>query len=309
MTAPIRPLDPATQRHIVTASDLVRHFGEWQERASRAPVYILHRGRPRHVLTSIDVMNALCVPHDQPGDQEPQAYLQAMLDVTDEALIIADGSLHLVAASLPARQLLGQDSRTGTSIERLVAGPVAPLLRESARRVIDGGPAERLELMLQRHPQRRFDATISSFDKGIALRLTDTSLADEVGSLRAMRRATDEALGAAGGLASATINLRGYLDTATPSLVTLTGLAPASLESVRLVSLVDIASRPTLGDAIERVVTGAGAMAVNVVLLVNRGPALPVRIGLAAIRHGAAVVGVAAMIARGQQDLETLKPA
>jgi hypothetical protein len=47
-------------RQMVTSSDLVRHFGHWQDRAAREPVYILHRGRPRFVLTAIDIMNALC---------------------------------------------------------------------------------------------------------------------------------------------------------------------------------------------------------------------------------------------------------
>jgi hypothetical protein len=60
MTQLTHPL--AGDAQTVTASALVRQFGLWQERAARAPVYILHRGRARLALTSIELMEAMCAP-------------------------------------------------------------------------------------------------------------------------------------------------------------------------------------------------------------------------------------------------------
>lgn len=282
---------------MVTASDLVRHFGVWQERAARAPVYIMHRGRPRHVLTSIDVMNALCAPHES-SDAGPARPVEALLDFTTDQLLLTDEALRVTAISLPARRLFAGDARPGVSLDRLVAVPIQPLLVDAARRVIASGTPETLDVTIDRYPGRRYDATLAPHGDGLAILLADASLADEMAAIRATRQAFDGALIAATGVATARINLRGYLDSATESLGAMTGLGLDSLTSVRFVSLVDIASRPALGDAIETVIAGRGALGLGAVLLVNRGAPLPVRIGLSAIRLGAGVTGVAALVAR-----------
>ncbi|MEO5493395.1 MAG: hypothetical protein ABIR08_05145 [Sphingomonas sp.] len=59
----------ATDRDdMTTESDLVRRFGVWSERAARDPVYILHRGRPRLVLASVELIERLCLPRERDAD-------------------------------------------------------------------------------------------------------------------------------------------------------------------------------------------------------------------------------------------------
>ncbi|MDO7841175.1 hypothetical protein [Sphingomonas immobilis] len=57
----------SSARQIVTSSDLVRHFGHWQDKAAREPVYVLHRGRLRFVITAVDIMDALCATSADQG--------------------------------------------------------------------------------------------------------------------------------------------------------------------------------------------------------------------------------------------------
>ena len=57
----------SSARQIVTSSDLVRHFGHWQDKAAREPVYVLHRGRLRFVITAVDIMDALCTTSTDQG--------------------------------------------------------------------------------------------------------------------------------------------------------------------------------------------------------------------------------------------------
>ncbi len=83
MKAPPLP-GSANGSNVVTASDLVRHFGVWQERANRESVYVLHRGRPRFVLTSVEIMQTLCAPH---GGMLPGAALADLLRTTSTALL------------------------------------------------------------------------------------------------------------------------------------------------------------------------------------------------------------------------------
>ena len=129
-------MSPAPRpEQIVTSSDLVRHFGLWQERAARAPLYILHRGRPRFVLTSIETMDALCATHTPPllaatglacvtinprgYAVDPSATLAAMTGLTRDALTM----IRFVAlAEIGARVALG------AAIEQAMAGKTpAPL--------------------------------------------------------------------------------------------------------------------------------------------------------------------------------------
>lgn len=59
---------PADRDDMTTASDLVRRFGVWSARAADAPVYILHRGRPRLVLASVELIDMLCRPRESVSD-------------------------------------------------------------------------------------------------------------------------------------------------------------------------------------------------------------------------------------------------
>lgn len=65
MAAPPAPDD---RDDMTTASDLVRRFGMWSERATREPVYVLHRGRPRLVLASVELIEMLCRPREIDGE-------------------------------------------------------------------------------------------------------------------------------------------------------------------------------------------------------------------------------------------------
>ena len=104
---------------------------------------------------------------------------------------------------------------------------------------------------------------------------------------------------AAGAGALARISLRGYIEDAPPSLSALTGLTSEMLAKARFASLFDVATRVDVGTAIETVIDRSTACGVCAHLLINRGDPIPVRVGLAPIRRGAAAIeGVSAMIAR-----------
>lgn len=61
-------MDTPDRDDTTTASDLVRRFGLWSDRATREPVYVLHRGRPRLVLASVELIELLCRPREEETD-------------------------------------------------------------------------------------------------------------------------------------------------------------------------------------------------------------------------------------------------
>jgi hypothetical protein len=120
----------SSARQIVSSSDLVRHFGHWQDKAAREPVYVLHRGRLRFVITAVDIMDALCTTS---ADQGALAEAMAAMGGIAAARIDRDGfveaptlgladflrqPLHLLHA-LPFADLFDANSRK--SVARAVA--------------------------------------------------------------------------------------------------------------------------------------------------------------------------------------------
>ena len=279
---------------LVTASDLVRAFGIWQDRATRAPVYILHRGRPRLVLTSIEMMDALCAPH---AGREPDAAaeLTSLLDGMREIVLLIDPAGKIIAASREAQRHFGASASAGSPVAGLGSDDGA-LLATAVERVAGAGVAEAMEIVSARRPGRRLSLAIEPTAQGVAVFARDVTTAEALHDLTATREACGAAAAATGRVAEVSINLRGHCESPGAALAAMTGVSAAALATPRFVTLFDVASRVVLGEAIERTIAEGMPQAVDVELLVNRAPNRPVRVGLAPRRRGAAVEGVYGMI-------------
>lgn len=283
----------APQEHSVTASDLVRHFGVWQERAARAPVYVLHRGRPRLVLTSVELMDALCAPRG--GPERARDRLSGLLDATREVVLFCDGDARLVPASRTARALFGAD--VALAPEALAATGGA-FLAAALDRVLASGIAEAFEFVPASHRDRIWSAEIVPAPDGAVILCRDISAEAEASRRRAEAMALDDALAALGGVATARLTLRGHIDGDTRSLAALTRIDAAALGSVRFPVLFDVGSRVGVGEAMDAVLSEGVGRAVAAIMLVNRGQPLPVRIAISAVRGGAAIEGGLALLTR-----------
>jgi hypothetical protein len=76
---------PSDRDDMTTASDLARRFGMWSKRAAQEPVYILHRGRPRLVLASVELIEMLCRPREK--ESEDRASIDETFAVSRGAAI------------------------------------------------------------------------------------------------------------------------------------------------------------------------------------------------------------------------------
>lgn len=275
----------------VTASTLVRQFGLWQERAARAPVYILHRGRARLALTSVELMEAMCAPSRAAGDND-----DALLEAIGDIVLILDEALTITQMSAAARRYFDAEKAPGLTLGRLAPGPVTDFLVETTERVIARGVAETVELASSRRPGRRLAIAIQPWGPGAALFAHDVTLEDELKDATGHVRALDQALAVVEDAAAARINLRGYLEAPTPSLAALTGIAVETLASVRFVTLLEVGSRVAVAEAIEAVIADGQPRGVSAMMPVNRAGSRPIRIGLSLMRRGVAPDGVAAIL-------------
>lgn len=275
----------------VTASDLVRHFGIWQERAARAPVYVMHRGRPRLALTSLDVMQALCAPHRVgAGDN---AKLAALLDAIDDVALIVDQSGAIVASSRAARARFGDATRIGGDAAAIATG--SGFLSEAIARVAATGATEQVEVIPARYPTRRIACVVSPFPNGCLIRAHDLTAEEQLATTHARAAALTGAVEVVGA-ATVRIGLRGYLLDAPNSLARLIGVTREALETVRFVSLIDVAGRVAIGEAIEAAISELVPRRVVTSLLVRGADSLPVAIGLAGLPPAARIEEVIATI-------------
>lgn len=162
---------PASPAEIVTASQFVRRFGHWQQRAQRSPVYILFRGRPRLVLTSIEVMEALLAPHlaSRQRGLDPAA----LLDLIRDIVVVTDAALRVIAASRTARAYFGHGVAPGAGAGMLVPAPDRQRLQRALRDVQSGGAALTVDLPAPRDPDRLLTITIEPHHGGVALLVRD----------------------------------------------------------------------------------------------------------------------------------------
>jgi PAS domain-containing protein len=289
MEAPATPLsqrDPEPSDR-VTASDLVRNFGTWRERALRAPVYILHRGRPRLILASVELVDMLCRPLEG-GDGDGQR-LAALLEGSPDMIVIVDRTLAIVAASRSVRARFGGDAMRGAPATGLVAPDGARALAEAIRRVAASALAEAVDLPLAGEPRRRVSLAIEPHPDGVAL------FGRETGAANDDRASLDETFAVSHGAAVARIDRYGFLDGQHTALAALTGIGDAMLSTLRFVSLFTIETRGAVADLIAAV-TADGEPRSGPARLLTEGEPRDVKVAFAPRRRAAAIDGVVALI-------------
>lgn len=291
---------PLSANNVVTASDLVRHFGLWQERASREPVYVLHRGRARFVLTSVEIMQALCSPHlaDSGDAALPDIGVESLLDLTRDIMLIVDRDLVLISASRAARRYFGESAKPGAALDALFRAASVTLVSEAVRRVMASGLAEEIETGGP-YAGRSIAVAIDPLGGGACLRISDMTIIDDIAAIRAAHLGDVEAQAATGLVAIGRINLRGYLEPPFGQIAGMAGIDAPSLAGTRFVGLIDLGTRVAVGQALETAIDTRAATQVDALLLVSGATTRPVRIGFGPVGQGAHVSAISvAIVAR-----------
>jgi PAS domain-containing protein len=279
----------------VTASALVRHFGEWQERAARTPVYVLHHGRPRLVLLGVDLLDRAAV--DEPAVMPPPPpLLTAVLDGIDLPLLLLDQRGEMGIANAAARARFGDQVATGRALVALSSRD-GGALAAAIHRVLDGAGAQRVALVADRFPERLLRIVVEPLPEGCLVRIEDASAEREARIAVAERDAIVAAVEATGLAAIARVSLRGYLTAPRPALAALLRRPVEELAGARFLTLVDPADRPALGESLELASGGSETAARPARLLTGNGEALATRVGFWPMRVGGRVEEVVAALA------------
>lgn len=267
----------------VTAAELVRQFGCWQERAIIEPVHVTHHGRDRLVLMSARAYGKLLArrAEDRPaaaGDDMAvvlahmaQSYLA--LDrhmAVIEANPVACAHLRLARAELVGRPLLD-------------AVPVlrGSLFQAHAARAIETGEAYAFDTPAATAPGRWSHVQLFPIRDGVGALFRDITEQLSARAVADGRAAMMAALGAHGGVGMAILSPRGAFGDVDATFGAMAGFAPDALRHVRMTDVLAIDRRVAAGRALDVLMTGGPATAFESTLLVNGGDKLAVRIALA----------------------------
>jgi prevent-host-death family protein len=284
----------------VTAGDVARNFGQWQDQATRGPVIVTHHGRPRVVLLSAEHYAALSEGDPAAGATSGvyEAALAAVLNHSSEGFFALDADLVIVGVNrvfedftgLPASRLIG------SAWPELFSEAATSITAEHFRRVLRTGETSEFEMIASGRRERTLAVSAFPYSGGVGVlfinRTEERAMAERLRGVAALERAllaTDHA-------AVMEINIRGGLVSATSAFERMTGFEPQQLLRCRLADLLIPRTRAGVLAAVDAVFSGAGAQSVLGVVLGRDGMETPVRLGLSVIDgrqgHGGAKVVV-----------------
>lgn len=113
------------ERLFVTAGEVARNFGRWQDEAARMPVVVTHHGRQRVVLVSAETFDEMTAESTDPY----QARLAAVLGHSAEGFFAMDGAMVLAAANQAFEDF------TGMAAAQMIGRPYAEVFPTAAQSI------------------------------------------------------------------------------------------------------------------------------------------------------------------------------
>jgi prevent-host-death family protein len=286
------------QAESVTAGEVSRNFGHWQERAVVAPVVVTNHGRPRVVMVSAELYAALNTQDEQPQNPERDIALSAVLANTDEPFLALDRDFRVTAMNAPLEALLNINIglARGRSWTEILPGAAQAFIGEQLRRVLLTGDVVDFEADAGPVGGRVCSFRAFPYPTGVAILIVNRT------EERRLRRRLDEAVAfrmALAGLhdvATVRLNTRGAIVDVDDHFVALTGFELEALRGARLTDIALPRERRELGLAMERVLQAGATATVPATLLVKDGAERPIELSLAAIMREGFPGGLVAVI-------------
>lgn len=266
----------------VPATEIVRNFSVWQDRSIEHPVTILHHGRPRSVLLSLEQYGELLMA--QGSQDEREEWLRGQLDVVLAHMkclfVQVDTNLHISRANHAAAAFFGQKAATlaGQPLDHLFSGPQTRRIIQATRKVLASGLSERVKA---KWTDRARIVDVAPFPAGAALFGTDIGADGEIEDLSVRRDAEEQLLAMMTGCAVGEIGPDGMLAGVHPTLKRLLRFAPEMIGKTAFCDLFDEGSRRKCGLHVTHVLAGKGPVCCRADLITRDRGAVPIRLFLA----------------------------
>lgn len=289
----------------VSSADIVRHFGRWQDHAANQPVLVTHHGRDRIVLVSVAHYRDLAGgrPSPSPGSIADRDALQRLTELLTQGFMAFDPDMTVTMANGAAAAFmrLPREAILGHRLADLVPGIEETLGYISLARAAASGATSTFEMPSFAYEGRWLLFRTFPVGDGAACLFRD--ITDEVAARRGAdaRTATLAAIAAHGAIGRARLSARATFVEVDAAFAGFAGFAPEGLARAKLTDILSTRDRSRTGDAVEAVLEGGSARAIEVAILTKSGAERPVRVGLAPLRDHGGVSG-AIVVMTGQSE-------
>ena len=284
----------------VSAADLVRHFGNWQDRARDRPIVVTRHGKNTHALLSYDKYLALIGPSEFPGtDDAVDRSIVAMFDEISAAIFILSDDLAVLQANRAARDLI----RLGSG--QIDLRPFAALFPEAGneliyrylRRTIATGEHLSADTRLA-NSERWIHFQTMRVPAGVAIKMRDTTEDITARHMADVKEGMIAAMEADGSIGYARISVREMVERADRVLIDMLGISEDVFRRVKFSTVIPASHRAAFTDALEEVFTGKGPVSIESRLFSREGAQLPVRMSIVELRGDYASEGAIVVITR-----------
>lgn len=279
----------------VTAGEISRNFGHWQDRALEAPVIVTHHGRPRVAVVSAGLFFGL-TGHDT--ESEPrgrsETALSALMGAMSEALVVFDEGLRVTVVNHPFEALAGLSGGQldGLSCGELFPAPCQTMIGEQLRRALSAGEVIEFEASAAPDGARRCTMRAFPYPGGVALLMLNRSeerdLRRRFEAATAFRTATSNLHD----VGAARLNVRGVFAELDQRFAAMTGFTVEELIDYRLTDVVRPAERHALSARIETVMRTNEPLVTGATLLVKNGGEREIELSLAPLTEDYAPMGL-----------------
>lgn len=286
------------EKGTVTAAEVIRNFGYWQQQALVKPLVVTHHGRARVMLISTDHYEELTAFDEPASHVQSNDLLEQVLANSREGFAVFDRDFKIVTMNRTSLEWLGLSAADviGKTLTEFMAGERAPIFESMVMRVFRTGEAVSYELAgnnLRGRPLRvrsfPFGAHVASVFEDVS---EQEALADSAVTLEAAQTALDliDVVG------TAEVNGNGRIAASNNVLARMTGLRPSDLEGSQLGDLFESGSQLAVREAMSSTLTDSRCRSVDAVLRVGSTSAREVSVSFAPLARGMSVTGVIAAI-------------
>jgi len=279
------------QSQMVTAAEISRNFGFWQNKAISSPVVITHHGHPRAVLMSAERFAESSPPGTQTHGTPFEVGLSAIIEHTNQAFAAVDLQLDITMVNHVFEDLSGRLSSqlVGAQVADVFPPDLGAMVVEQLIRVRRSGEATTFEFETPLDGDgdpRTYHLRAFPFPGGVGILIENmTELRN--GELRVRQSAgLERALAALSVVGVVKLNLRGVIVKTDEVFDQMTGFGEGELVRRRLMDIVSPDLRDSLMMAIDDVLSDHAAKTVASVLVLKGGVKQPVEISLAAVMRG-----------------------
>ena len=287
---------------VVTAGEISRNFGQWQDRALGGPVIVTHHGRPRVVLVSADYYSTWKEDTSfHPREDHETSFetsQSAILDHVTEAFMALNAQLHITAVNHVIEALVGHSASqvVGRFWEELFPPTARSLMGEQLKRALRTGEALDFEAPGDGPGLRRYAIRAFPYPGGVAVLIQNRTAEREMQTQLHEATALMTALSMLPQVMTLRLNVRGVFTAVEDRFAQMVGFSADELRACRLPDIVRPRDRAELTAALESVLQGGQPATIDTTFLVKDGGERPVRIGVATVVHDLVPDGLVAAV-------------